>query len=238
MLNSNYIGLSRLGNTLGNQWNNSRFFDGYTAAQTKATAEAVFDLPYNDPNKIGNRYEFYHKVNGQWHYDIQSPVHGESNPMSQKMVADSDKIRELNAISTMRDERNHQSDFDKNHNKDPNKDIAPSKQTIADNRNYGQEQHMTAHQPTPQRDVQSDKEPNPRRERFEQLFAAVMGDDDVTTRHIQKEIMNSEFGQQFVAQAKVTVAEQDRQVQDQQAQLAQQAEIDAPARRGPVMRMS
>ena len=60
---------------------------------------------------------------------------------------------------------------------------------------------------------------------------------DVTTRHIQKEIMNSEFGQQFVAQAKVTVAEQDRQLQEQQAQLAQQAEIDAPARRGPVMRL-
>ena len=242
MLNSENLGLSRAVHSLKRQGANDELVSMYTVNQTRAYAEALTDVPYTsldtirttEPTRTGKlENHFYHKEGSMW---LEGYVVGGALPYILPVLS-SDKVHHLEAISKGRASQIGLSADENRHDLDPNRKIALSRQTIADNRNYGQEQHMTAHQPTPQRDVQSDKEPNPRRERFEQLFAAVMGDDDVTTRHIQKEIMNSEFGQQFVAQAKATVAEQDRQAQEQQAQLAQQAEIDAPARRGPVMRM-
>lgn len=237
MLDSQYVGLSRLGNTLSNQWNNSRLFDGYTANQTKATIEAAMDLPYNDPNKIGDKYNFYHKVNGQWHHDMQSPIHGELNPISQSTVTDPKKIQELNGISELREERIEKSRREHKHPNDPNDGITPSRHTIVDNNRYEQESQFAVNQNVPMFDSQSKQANNSQRERFEQLFSAVMSDDTATARRIQTGIMNSDVGQQFIAQAKATVVEQDRQSQELQAQLALQAEINLPAQRGPLIRV-
>jgi hypothetical protein len=238
MLNSENLGVDRAVNSLKRQGANDELVSMYTVNQTRAYKEALTDVPYTDldtirtteRSRIGqSENHYYQKIGSVW---FEGHIANGFVPYGTP-VLNSEKIQHLDALSAFRNERNHLSDRNKRADGDPNLEITSSKQTIADNRGYGQEHRLTDNQPIPKLDLQL----NPRRERFEQLFAAVMSDDVVATRQIQTIIMNSDMGQQFIEQAKTTVAEQDKQLQEQQAQLAQQAEIDAPVRRGPVMRM-
>jgi hypothetical protein len=237
MLDSKNLGVSRASDSLGHQWDNDKYFDRYTWYQTKAYATAVVSRPYDNPSVIQHHTrdsqtnEYEHTAHG-W-----SKLVGTQGGIIRQAVTDPVLIHTLDDISTFRSENMKLGDFDhpNRHKEDLYKEIKGSKWTIAANDLDQPTQRVTQAAPEPE-----DKAHSPRRERFEQLFAATMAGDEVTARGIQSSILQSDVGQQMITQAKETVNQQEQQqaeamVQAQQAQQVQEAATQV--QRGPVMRL-
>jgi hypothetical protein len=140
MLNSDKLGAERAVASLGRQQDNGELLSQYTVNQTKAYAEAVFDVPYNKTGVIRTTEmsangqldnHWYAKAGGTWREGhiakstfIALPYATEVSPA---------EAQQLDSIAEFRDQRNKLSLEENMHNLDRNRDITKSKQTFADN---------------------------------------------------------------------------------------------------------